>query len=164
MKSVSYCVYSIRFWQFFLMMTLSNIFGAFFSYAFKPYGMNISNHEPISDNTLTWAATIGSGVVNGVARIVMGALVDRYGFKTLFTFSTILQLLNSMVCYWAVHSPPLYFTCILINFWCVGGNNSLFPVAVTNVFGHDIGVKLYVWIMFGFFLASLLNLLQTTFL
>ena len=66
-------------------MILSNVFGTFFSYSYKIYGENKEPHPPISDALLSWAASIGSGVVNGLSRIVLGAFVDRVGFKTLFT-------------------------------------------------------------------------------
>ena len=126
--------------------------------------VNASFHEPISDNTLTWAAAIGAGVVNGLARIVMGAAVDKVGFKQLFTLTAIAQLINSLICYWAARYPTIYFICILVNFWSLGGIFSIFPVAVTNVFGLHIGPQIYVWIMFGVFVASLMNLIQTAYL
>ena len=126
-------------------MVLANVYGTFFSYSFKPYGQNTNDSfEPISDNTLTWAAAIGAGVVNGLARIVMGAAVDKMGFKQLFTLQAIANLINSLVCCWAVRYPAIYFICILVNFWCLGGLFSIFPVAVTNVFGLNIGPQIYV--------------------
>ena len=66
-------------------MILANVFGTFFSYSYKIYGENTTPHRPIRDSTLTWAASIGSGFVNGLSRIVLGAIVDKVGFKTLFT-------------------------------------------------------------------------------
>ena len=66
------------------MMTLGNIFGTFFSYSYKVYGSQDQTHEAISDATLTWAASIGSGIINGCSRILLGGVVDRVGFKTLF--------------------------------------------------------------------------------
>merc|ERR1712228_407962 len=102
-------------------MTLSNAFGCFFSHAFKTYGMNVQPHPPISDSTLTWAASIGSGTVNGLSRILMGAAVDKCGFKKLFTGLVVIQLINSLVCYSAAWYPAVYFACVLINFWCLGG-------------------------------------------
>ena len=59
-------------------------FGTFFMYTFKTYGENQEPHEPISDSTLTWAASIGSGLVNGLSRVTLGTLVDKHGFKKLF--------------------------------------------------------------------------------
>ena len=66
-------------------MILANIFGTFFSYSYKVYGETDTPHPPISDKLLSWAASVGSGLVNGLSRIVLGALVDKVGFKTLFT-------------------------------------------------------------------------------
>ena len=80
-------------------MTLANIFGTFFAYSFKPYGVNIEPHPPISDYTLTWAASIGSGLINGLSRMTMGYAVDKFGFKTLLTWMMVAQLINSLVCY-----------------------------------------------------------------
>ena len=85
-KSVKHCIYSIRFWQYFLMMVFSNYFGTFFMYTYKTYGENKSrDHPPISDEMLTWAASIGAGLVNGFSRVVLGLQFDTHGFKKLFT-------------------------------------------------------------------------------
>ena len=65
-------------------MMFANWFGTFFMYTFKTYGENKGTHPPISDSVLTWAASIGGGLVNGCSRLTLGALVDKYGFKKLF--------------------------------------------------------------------------------
>ena len=67
-------------------MLFGNYFGTFFIYAYKTYGENKKLHSPISDELLTWVASIGAGLVNGSARLVFGALFDNYGFKKLFGF------------------------------------------------------------------------------
>ena len=84
-RGVTYCFYSIRTYQFFFMLILSTIFGTLFSYTYKIYGENGAQHPAISDGLLTWAASIGSGLVNGLSRIVIGTILDRVGFKTIFT-------------------------------------------------------------------------------
>ena len=146
------------------MMTLGNVFGTFFSYSYKIYGENQEPHPPISDNTLTWAASIGSGVINGLSRVVLGALVDKVGFKKLFIILMVIQLINSVGCYWAAFVPSLYFMCVMLNYLCLGGLFAIFPVAVTNVYGLAAGPKIYVWVLLGSFLSSLINLLETTYL
>ena len=65
-------------------MIFSNVFYAFFAYSYKVYGENADPHEPINDRTLSWAVST-SAVVNGLSRIVIGAFVDKLGFKTIFT-------------------------------------------------------------------------------
>ena len=66
------------------MMVFANYFATFFMYTFKTFGENKSTHPPISDELLTWAASIGAGLVNGVSRILVGTCSDKYGFKLLF--------------------------------------------------------------------------------
>ena len=86
LRGVRYCLFSIRFWQFFVMMFLSQFFATFFMYSFKTYGENKEPHEPISDRMLTAAASIGGGLVNGASRIFFGILMDCLGFKVIFVF------------------------------------------------------------------------------
>ena len=144
------------------MMTLGNIFGTFFSYSYKVYGSSSGSHQPISEQTLTWAASIGSGIINGLSRIVLGGVVDRVRFKTLFMILMGIQLVNSLVCYWAAYVPAIYFMCVMFNYAALGGLFAIFPVAVTNVFGLEIGPKIYVWVILGSFFSSCINLLETT--
>ena len=143
------------------MFIFGQIFSAFFSYSFKLYGQSEAEHPPISDTTLTWAASVGSGIINGISRVVFGALVDKVGFKCLYMGLMITQLINSLVCYWAAWIPAAYFVCILVNYTAVGGMYAIFPVTVTNLFGLEIGPKIYVWILLGGTVVSLFNLLET---
>ena len=80
-KGAKYLFYSLRFWQYFAIMIIGNYFSAFFSYSYKPYGENDTPHEPISDKTLTWAASVGAGLVNGLSRIGFGMLIDKFSFR-----------------------------------------------------------------------------------
>ena len=73
----------------------------------------------------------------------------------------ITQLINSLVCYWAAWIPAAYFACILVNYTAVGGMYAIFPVTVTNLFGLEVGPKIYVWILLGGTVVSLFNLLET---
>jgi hypothetical protein len=66
-------------------MIFSSFFTTFFSYTYKVYGEDATLHKPISDQTLTWAASIGGGIVNGCSRLLMGYLNDKYSFKFLIT-------------------------------------------------------------------------------
>lgn len=82
------------------MMIYFNVFGMFFITTFKPFGASRDGgREPISEYTLTWAASIGGGLVNGVSRIVMGAWVDKISFKKLFMILNMTQLLTAVSCY-----------------------------------------------------------------
>lgn len=84
-KAVKFFWFSLRFWQYFAIMVLSNYFGTFFSYSYKTFGENTTPHPQIGDSLLTWAASIGAGGVNGLSRIAMGSLVDKYSFRFLMS-------------------------------------------------------------------------------
>ena len=56
LKTVSAAFKSTRFWQYFALLTLGNIFGGIFSYQWKPIGLA---HKQ-GDEFLTWAGSISS--------------------------------------------------------------------------------------------------------
>ena len=70
--------------------------------------------------------------------------------------------MNALTCYWAAYIPSVYFLCVMLNYMCVGGIFAIFPVAVTNVFGLEVGPQIYVWLLLGSFVSSLINLFETT--
>ena len=73
----------------------------------------------------------------------------------------IVQLINSVVCFWAAYVPSLFFICVLANYAVLGGLFAVFPVSVTKVFGLEHGPQIYVQILFGSFISSILNLITT---
>lgn len=83
-KSPIYVFLSKRYWQLFFMCLLSNFYGGTFSYTFKPFAEDPTSHKPINDRFMSVAAAVGSGLVNGSTRILMGLLVDKFTFKSLF--------------------------------------------------------------------------------
>ena len=164
LKSIAHCFYSIRFWQFFFSLMLCHFSPTFFTYTFKTYGMDSQTHPPINDITLTWAASLGAGVVNGVSRIFFGWLMDKVSFKKIYGFLTCVALVNACVQYWAAWYPMLYFTCILVNYMYIGGCFAIMPTQVQNVFGLKQGPQIYVWVLLGSTLTAVLCLLATHFL
>ena len=145
-------------------MTLGNIFCTFFSYTFKTYGENKGGHPPISDEMLTWAASIGQGFVSGTSRFLFGTLMDKYSFKSLFRILMGIELLVAVVCYHAAYYPWLFFLCVVLNFMCIGGMFAVFPVAVINVFGLEHGPAILNLIFYGCLIASLIIVLATVYL
>ena len=70
---------STLFWKLFLMMFNGVFFGYYVSSVFKDI-----NLENSSDHFLTMVGAIAS-VVNGVMRIVQGQMVDKLGFKKVYS-------------------------------------------------------------------------------
>lgn len=164
LKSIGYLPYSMRFWQLLAIMVLGTYYGTFFMHAYKLFGQNTSAHPQISDKTLTWAASIGAGLVNGLSRIGFGTLVDRYSFKALMSILMTIQLVNACVCFWAAFVPALYFVCILADFMVIAGLYTVFPVCVTNIFGLELGPQVYVQILLGGPITAFLCLFATKWL
>ena len=164
LRSIAYCVYSIRFWQYTICIFLCCISPTFFGYTYKTYGEDKTQHPAVSDSLLTLAASIGAGGVNGLSRVFFGWLMDKYSFRTLFGILTLIAGLNGVAQYWAVYSPAAYFICIMINYMYLGGVFAIYPTAVQNVFGLKQGPQIYVWVLLGSTFTSVINLLLTQFL
>jgi hypothetical protein len=75
-----------------------------------------------------------------------------------------IQLFNAMGCYYAVNLPWLFFVCIMLNYMSIGATFTLLPVATTNIYGLRVGPQVYVQVLFGSFVASLLNVFTTEWL
>ena len=107
LKSVPAALHSVRFWQFFAMMTLGNIFGGIFSYQYKPLG----NAAKISDKLLITAASVSS-VTQFCTRLSVGYSYDKVGFRPIFCLLMVANMTTAFSAYQAVHTPWLYFIII----------------------------------------------------
>jgi MFS family permease len=110
---------------------------------------------------LSTAGSVGSGLVNGLTRITMGSLTDKYSFKLLFGIMMCVQLFNSLICFWAANSPGLFVLCIQMNYFSIGGLFAVFPSTVMNVFGFKHGPQVYTLVLLGSLMSSIVNLIMT---
>ena len=140
------------------MCGLSNFYGAVFSYTFKPFAEDGTYHKPINDQFMSIAAAVGSGLVNGLSRIFMGLLIDKFTFKTLFSILMIISVVNSLSCFWAGKFAPAFFVCVLLNYFVIAGIFTILPVATIKVFGNKYGPYIYVFVMLGALVADWCNL------
>ena len=117
----------------------------------------------MSDSLLTWAASVGS-IFNGISRVGFGYLADKYSFRPLMAILMTVNLVNSMVCFWAANIPALYFICVIVNYAVQGGIYTFFPVSVTKVFGMEQGPTVYVGVLFGGIISAVINLVNSKYL
>jgi MFS family permease len=110
---------------------------------------------------LSTAASVGSGLVNGATRITLGTLTDKYSFKSIFAIMMVIQLINSLICFWAANIPALFVLCIQLNYFSIGGIFAVFPSTVMNVFGLRHGPQVYTLVLLGSLLSSIINLIMT---
>lgn len=146
------------------MIFLGNVFGTFFSYTFKAFAEDDTYHPRISDGLISVAASVGSGLVNGITRITMGSLTDKYSFKLLYSIVMGIQLFNSVVCFWAANSSSLFFICVLLNYLSLGGIFAVYPTTAIKTFGIKHGPSIYAMILIGGFCSSLFNIPLTIYL
>mmetsp|Transcript_2610 Transcript_2610/g.1737 ORF Transcript_2610/g.1737 Transcript_2610/m.1737 type:complete len:312 (-) Transcript_2610:362-1297(-) len=125
------CIYSVRFWQLSWLMFSSMVFINFFSYSYK----NFALLNDIPDSSITMAASIGSGLVNGAIRLVVGGLYNKLGSRVILASAMIPMTIVSLTCFVAVKIPLLFFVCVIVNFATIGVLFSTIPTAVQNVFG-----------------------------
>lgn len=140
---------SLRFWQYVGMMFGANVFGTIFSYEYKPYGLA----NDLEDSFLTWAGSFSS-VTQVIARFSIGFLYDYLGFRLLFFIIMGINVANSCVCYFAVAYPALYFICIQLNYFVIGGIFALFPAPAVKTFGGDVGVRVYALVLYSSVICS----------
>jgi len=143
------------------MMVLANFFGTFFSYTFKGFAEDDTYHTIISDRLMSIAASVGGGLVNGATRITMGTLTDKFSFKLLFGIMMVVQLFNALVCFWAGKNGGTFFVCVMLNYFSLGGLFAVFPGTVIRTFGKEHGPSVYVLVLIGSFVSSVLNIFNT---
>lgn len=151
LKRTSACLHSVRFWQYFFLMILSQMFGGYFSYVFKQIGL--ANN--IEDSYLTFAASAAS-IVQCITRLVFGMLYDKYGFRPLFILLMCVNIANSLLCYPLRSSTSLFLICIETNYLVIAGVFAIFPVPVTKTFGPRFGTAVYAMVLIGSPLSALL--------
>ena len=140
-------------------MVLGNVFSGIFAYSYKLYGED----NGVSDYLLSWAASIGSGFINGSARVVMGYLQDRFSFKLLLAILFIIWTVIAATMTFIVKIPWLYFILVLLNYFATGGIFALFPGSVNNCFGMTYAPQIYSLILLGSFCGSLINFILTNY-
>lgn len=136
------------------------VFSSCFMYTFKIFG----EAHGINDITLTWAASIGSGLVNGFSRLAIGYLSDRVCFKQLLTILIFCFIILSATVNWLVEVKSLYFLAVLLNYFCTGGFYTILPGAVTSCFDSRFAPQIYSIILSGGFFTALTNYLITKYL
>jgi len=97
-KSVKFCIYSKRFWQYYFIMIGGNFFITFFAFTMKIFGES----NGIKDHTLTWAAGVGGGFVEGLGGFTCGSLQDKFQFKWIAMIIMLVSLSMSVSIYWVV--------------------------------------------------------------
>jgi MFS family permease len=107
------------------------------SSVFKTMAIQLGNGA-LDDHWLTLTGAIG-GLANGGSRIFWGYLQDIFGFKKIYAFILVTQVLVSLTLTSVVTNKVLYMVWILIGYNCLGAHFVLFPTVLLKVFGLKSG-------------------------
>ena len=75
-----------------------------------------------------------------------------------------MELFNSLIAFWAVNIPAIYFICVLLNYFSLGGLWAIAPTLSVTIFGMSKGPQVYAWIMLSSTFASLMNIFTLDYL
>mmetsp|Transcript_4692 Transcript_4692/g.7993 ORF Transcript_4692/g.7993 Transcript_4692/m.7993 type:complete len:148 (+) Transcript_4692:756-1199(+) len=126
------------------MIFFSGFFYSLFAFLFKPIGLAAK----ISDKSLGFVGSLSS-VAQACSRIATGFLYDRIGFKPIFFTLMLLNVVTSLICYWARNHQYAYYCCILSTYVVIAGIYALFPTAVFKTFGKERGAQIYTLVLLG---------------
>ena len=139
------------------MMFFSNVFGGFFSFQFKTIFESHYSGPGNADYYMAISASM-SGVIQFITRITVGQLYDRIGFKPIFTFIMLLNVINGVICYRVKAITWAFIACIELNYLVIGGIYSVFPAPAIKTFGIYYGPHVYSLILIAGPLVSVFNL------
>eukprot|EP00922_Rhytidocystis_sp_ex-Travisia-forbesii_P010738 GHVS01015728.1.p1 GENE.GHVS01015728.1~~GHVS01015728.1.p1 ORF type:complete len:558 (+),score=110.89 GHVS01015728.1:363-2036(+) len=147
--TVAAALCSNRFVILFLLFLINGLSISFTATFWKSMGGNMS------DRTLSLVGCLGS-FCNAAGRLGWGMLADwcncRIALVYLSGLWTACMLLFPIAASW---SSPAYVLLVCLNFFCLGGNFSLFPTATAHAFGREFFGPIYGFMYFSQFVASL---------
>ena len=120
---------SARFWHMLIMLFFGEFYCLYNASSYKLVAQNT-----ISDRSLTIAGALGS-ILNGLSRVVWGALLDKYGFKKLYLMLLTIETIVSFSIESCKYNATLYIICVALSFLCIGGHISLFSATGVRIFG-----------------------------
>ena len=155
------CLRSKKIYEYFFLLLVTNYFNSFFMNSFKSFASY--SDSPISDHTLTWAASLGT-IANACFRIIFGRVSDNVGFKPLYIIIMLFQILCVVLSYYFVKNTPIYFVCIMLNYLNTGASFVVMATSIAKVFGPKYGTTVLSFVLIGSLLSSALNLLSAKYI
>jgi len=125
----------------------------FIKVTFKTYGSINFN----DDKYLTLVSGV-SFACGATARIVWGTIQDYIGFKRVYAFMLLMEIFLAFTITQISSSRPLYMIWIALSFAAEGGHFSIFPPLACNIYGAELGSKVYSLLFVGMALAALVGM------
>jgi len=114
------------------MLVHSLAFDIFIKLSFKNFGATLYG----SDAFLSSVATIGF-IVGTVAQLLWGPIQDKLGFRKVYFFILIMQVILCFTMVQASQHPTLYAVWISVSFTAEGGHFCIFPPLANAIYGTE---------------------------
>ena len=122
---------------------------------YKRFGMTSGGLVAV-DRFQSFVGGIGA-ICSGVGRVFWGRLVDRIGFQTGFTLTTVIQGLLMLSLPLTVGSKFAFATAVCTALFCLGGSIAMFVTENAQVFGLANAGEIYSLLFSAFALASVVG-------
>lgn len=159
MVSLSACLHSTRFWEYFSFFMFSDLFCVLFVGQYK----SLALAHGYSDRLLSLASSL-SAISQTAGRFISSSLYDLYGVKPVFLVMMIVNFSLAVTAYDVLEVPLVYFIYVQVNFYLLGGIFSLFPTPISKSFGAKFGAQVYTLAMLGGLISSIIITLMMQFL
>ena len=129
-------------------------YGMFVAFNYKEYGLIFIK----DDKFLSILGSIGS-IANGGFRLVWGAMMDYFPFKTnkFIIYCVFLVTCSTIVV--STGSNAAYLIVVVISYGCYGGLYAIYPTITVQMLGKKIGSKLYAYTFIGFSIGAIIQYL-----
>lgn len=132
--SLTACLHSVRFWQYFSFFILSDQFCVLFIGQYK----SLALAHGYSDHVLSIAASL-SAFSQTAGRFISSTLYDWYGVKPVFLTMMTVNFIAAICAYDMLSYPRVYMILVQVNFYLLGGIFSIFPTPISKSFGPKYG-------------------------
>ncbi|EAR91039.2 oxalate/formate antiporter (macronuclear) [Tetrahymena thermophila SB210] len=142
---------SIRFCMSILIAILSLSIGLLVNGNYKNIGK-----EFLDDSFLTVVGSFAA-VGNGLSRPIWSSMLDKFSFKTVFSFLLVLEIFLGLTFRYSYFNGVVYLIYVFLIHTTFGGVMAMFPVVSAQLFGVKVASQIYGIYWYGFGIANFIQ-------
>lgn len=119
--------------------------------SFKSFGES----KGIGDLFLTVAGSVAS-LVDACSRLAVGALMDYFTFKQVFSCILVTQFVLSLTFDYVASQPAVFLVCLCINNMIQGATFTSTCILYGNMFGPEVGSKAYSYFFRSYSISAII--------
>ncbi|EGR29142.1 major facilitator superfamily protein, putative [Ichthyophthirius multifiliis] len=145
---------SKHFFYLILIGVLGTGFGILVNSNYKTIGKKVI----VDDKFMTMVGSFSS-LANGLSRLFWSSLIDKYSFKQLITSIFILQIFLALTMQLSFYHKIYYLFQVYLIVSNMGGTLTLYPPFSAQIFGVQVGSKIFGLYWYGFGFANFVQFL-----